>query len=115
VYEERETHGLLESSTDGSHGGLGGKSRENCSRKGEKKGLERGERRKNGEGRRTVDSNINDIGSSGGTGEHGSSSDTGGVVGVNMDGKVGVSLSDSSNEPETSEEKNEVSSRSRCV
>ena len=108
-----ETHGLLESSTDSSHSGLGGESRENCRNKGreirtrpegEKKAIER-----------TIDRDINDIGSGSSTGEHGSSGDTSGIVGMNMDGEVGVSLSDSSNEPETSEKKNEVSSRSRRV
>lgn len=48
----------------------------------------------------TVDGNVHHIGTSHSTSDHAGSGNTGSVVGVNMDWKVRVLLSDGSNEPE---------------
>jgi hypothetical protein len=48
---------------------------------------------------RTINGDIDDIGTCLGTGKHTSDSDTGGIVRVYMDRQVGMSLSDSTNQP----------------
>ena len=49
--------------------------------------------------RHTINGNINDIGAGFGTGKHTTHGDTGGIVRVNVDGQVRVSLSDSPDQP----------------
>jgi hypothetical protein len=49
--------------------------------------------------KRTINGDIDDIGTRFGTGKHTSNSNTGGIVRVNVDRQVGVSLSDSTNQP----------------
>ena len=48
---------------------------------------------------RTINGDIDNIGTGLGTGEHTSNGDTGGVVRVDVDGEVGVGFSDSTNQP----------------
>ena len=51
---------------------------------------------------RTINGDIDNIGTGLGTGKHTSNSNTGGIVRVNVDRQVGVSLSDSTNQPSIS-------------
>jgi hypothetical protein len=87
--------GLLKSSNDGTHCSLGSGSGHAYQ---QTSSLQLRSWRMEERSKLTVNGDIDDIGSSGGAREHGSSRDTGGVVRVNVDGVIGELLSEGPDE-----------------